>query len=274
MNVGFRGTGEAGTWFEDQQAAALQSGDISQFGYTVEVAKLTGGVTEPADAGSRLLRARLHLRLHDRARRRPDRLRHGRRGRELRRHPGPRRPGCGCLRPGLPLRRPQSAVRDLRAERARAARDAARAARLLGEPHQPGRQREPLAGGIPAEHRRSAEPDHRRAARPRARGLLLRHLRARRARRDGRRRGELSRRPRARVLGRLLDGRLRHAALRDGLPGPLRGLHRLGRLSGRRLRPARHHALPDRRGRHSGRVAEEPARGRRRDALLAAPTSS
>ena len=48
MNVAFRGTGEAGTWFEDQQAAALQSGDISQFGYTVEVAKLTGGVTEPA----------------------------------------------------------------------------------------------------------------------------------------------------------------------------------------------------------------------------------
>jgi len=51
MNVGFRGTGEAGTWFEDQQAAALQSGDISQFGYTVEVAKLTGGATEPAVVG-------------------------------------------------------------------------------------------------------------------------------------------------------------------------------------------------------------------------------
>ena len=51
MNVGFRGTSEAGTWFEDQQAAALQSGDISQFGYTVEVAKLTGGVTERANPG-------------------------------------------------------------------------------------------------------------------------------------------------------------------------------------------------------------------------------
>jgi pimeloyl-ACP methyl ester carboxylesterase len=48
MNVAFRGTGEGGTWFEDQQAAALQSGDISAFGHAVEVAKLTGGVTEPA----------------------------------------------------------------------------------------------------------------------------------------------------------------------------------------------------------------------------------
>jgi hypothetical protein len=51
MNVAFRGTTETGSWFEDQQAAALQSGDISQFGYTVEVAKLTGGVTEPRDSG-------------------------------------------------------------------------------------------------------------------------------------------------------------------------------------------------------------------------------
>jgi pimeloyl-ACP methyl ester carboxylesterase len=51
MNAAFRGTGESGTWFEDQQAAALQSGDISQFGYTVEVAKLTGGVTERAVVG-------------------------------------------------------------------------------------------------------------------------------------------------------------------------------------------------------------------------------
>ena len=51
MNVGFRGTGETGTWFEDQQAAALQDGDVSDFGHTVEVAKLTGGVTERAVAG-------------------------------------------------------------------------------------------------------------------------------------------------------------------------------------------------------------------------------
>jgi pimeloyl-ACP methyl ester carboxylesterase len=51
MNVAFRGTSETGLWLEDQQAAALQSGDISQFGYTVEVAKLTGGVTESAAVG-------------------------------------------------------------------------------------------------------------------------------------------------------------------------------------------------------------------------------
>ena len=51
MNAAFRGTGETGTWFEDQQAAALQSGDISSFGYTVEVAKLTGGLTERANPG-------------------------------------------------------------------------------------------------------------------------------------------------------------------------------------------------------------------------------
>ncbi len=51
MNVAFRGTGETGEWFESQQAAALQSGDISVFGYTVEVAKLTSGATEPAVVG-------------------------------------------------------------------------------------------------------------------------------------------------------------------------------------------------------------------------------
>jgi dienelactone hydrolase len=51
MNVAFRGTGETGAWFEDAQAAALQTGDISAFGYTIEVAKLTGGVTEPAVIG-------------------------------------------------------------------------------------------------------------------------------------------------------------------------------------------------------------------------------
>ncbi len=52
MNVAFRGTNETGTWFEDKQAAALQSGDISQFGYTVEVAKLwPGRVTDRANPG-------------------------------------------------------------------------------------------------------------------------------------------------------------------------------------------------------------------------------
>jgi predicted esterase len=61
MNVAFRGVDEqagfrgndptstantdAGSWFEDKQAAALGTGDISSFGYDVNVADLTGGVT-------------------------------------------------------------------------------------------------------------------------------------------------------------------------------------------------------------------------------------
>ncbi len=51
MNVAFRGTSEAGSWFEDQQAAALESGDISQFGHVVKVSDLTGGATELAGPG-------------------------------------------------------------------------------------------------------------------------------------------------------------------------------------------------------------------------------
>jgi len=51
MNVAFRGPDETGTWFEDQQAAALLAGDISAFGHSVEVAKLIGGVTERAVVG-------------------------------------------------------------------------------------------------------------------------------------------------------------------------------------------------------------------------------
>lgn len=51
MNVAFRGTNEAtavGTWWEDKQAAALEAGDISDFGYEVNVADMTAGVTRPA----------------------------------------------------------------------------------------------------------------------------------------------------------------------------------------------------------------------------------
>jgi len=58
MNVAFRHPSclpdcahKTGNWLEGQQAAALQSGDISQFGYRVDVATLTGGVTERADPG-------------------------------------------------------------------------------------------------------------------------------------------------------------------------------------------------------------------------------
>jgi pimeloyl-ACP methyl ester carboxylesterase len=58
MNVAFRHPSclpdcahEGGNWLESEQAAALQSGDISQFGYRVDVADLTGGVTRHADPG-------------------------------------------------------------------------------------------------------------------------------------------------------------------------------------------------------------------------------
>ena len=64
MNVAFRGVDEqsgfkgndlssnlnpdAGSWFEDKQAAALGKGDISEFGQEVDVADLEHGVTRPA----------------------------------------------------------------------------------------------------------------------------------------------------------------------------------------------------------------------------------
>lgn len=64
MNVAFRGTGEhagwtlrsglasaAGTWFEDDQAAALRTGDISRFGLHVDARDLRARVTRPATAG-------------------------------------------------------------------------------------------------------------------------------------------------------------------------------------------------------------------------------
>jgi dienelactone hydrolase len=46
MNVAFRGaSAESGPWFENRQAADLQAGDISEFGYPVAVGDLTSGVT-------------------------------------------------------------------------------------------------------------------------------------------------------------------------------------------------------------------------------------
>src|SRR3954451_13619537 len=69
MNVAFRGAGEhaqyklnyanpsaygpsgQGAWFEDDQAAALMGGDISQFGYTVATADLAPGVTREQAVG-------------------------------------------------------------------------------------------------------------------------------------------------------------------------------------------------------------------------------
>ena len=67
MNVAFRGVNEqsgfkgndpssnvnpdAGSWFEDKQAAALGTGDISSFGYDVSVADLKGGATSRQQVG-------------------------------------------------------------------------------------------------------------------------------------------------------------------------------------------------------------------------------
>src|SRR4051812_685307 len=64
MNVAFRGPierarnnfnnvvdSDAGSWFEDDQAAALAKGDISQFGYDVDVADLRNGVSRQMDVG-------------------------------------------------------------------------------------------------------------------------------------------------------------------------------------------------------------------------------
>jgi hypothetical protein len=60
MNVAFRGPNEQarnpvdptkGSWFEDLQAAALKTGDISQFGFQVDVTALTGGATRVQPVG-------------------------------------------------------------------------------------------------------------------------------------------------------------------------------------------------------------------------------
>jgi dienelactone hydrolase len=51
MNVGFRGPGEMGPWFEDHQAAALAAGDVTDFGHTVRVADLTTNATKVAAVG-------------------------------------------------------------------------------------------------------------------------------------------------------------------------------------------------------------------------------
>ena len=48
MNVAFRGTDEQGAWWENRQAAALATGDVSQFGATVKVSDMTRKRTKPA----------------------------------------------------------------------------------------------------------------------------------------------------------------------------------------------------------------------------------
>lgn len=52
MNVAFRGTDEqtvTGSWWEDRQSQALQSGDVSAFGHAVTVADLVARRSRPAD---------------------------------------------------------------------------------------------------------------------------------------------------------------------------------------------------------------------------------
>jgi pimeloyl-ACP methyl ester carboxylesterase len=54
MNAAFRGTREQvgtgnSTWWEGRQAKVLKAGDLSEFGATVDVADLRGGVTREAD---------------------------------------------------------------------------------------------------------------------------------------------------------------------------------------------------------------------------------
>src|SRR4051794_28512466 len=63
MNVAYRGVSEEarakgvaqnsdeGSWFEDHQAAALGSGDISEFGYDLDVADLRNGATRAQTVG-------------------------------------------------------------------------------------------------------------------------------------------------------------------------------------------------------------------------------
>ena len=50
-NVAFRGTDESGTWWDEKQATALGSGDISEFRHVVDVSHLVPGATVPALLG-------------------------------------------------------------------------------------------------------------------------------------------------------------------------------------------------------------------------------
>jgi dienelactone hydrolase len=60
MNVAFRAgiedqlptNSQTGLWFEERQATALTTGDVSQFGAVVDVRKMLGGVSEPAPIAS------------------------------------------------------------------------------------------------------------------------------------------------------------------------------------------------------------------------------
>ena len=63
-----RTSSQTGLWFEERQATALTTGDISQFGAVVDVSKLLGRRHRARAGRVGLSRARLQLRLHDRRR--------------------------------------------------------------------------------------------------------------------------------------------------------------------------------------------------------------
>jgi pimeloyl-ACP methyl ester carboxylesterase len=65
LNVAFRGPDERGGWWENAQALALATNDISGFAHTVRVADLTHGVTRPAAVPAGSLRERVYISEHN-----------------------------------------------------------------------------------------------------------------------------------------------------------------------------------------------------------------
>ena len=61
MNVAFRGVDERGFWWEDNQANALRTGDISAFGAKVDVDELRDGVTRRTDTPAGKVLQRVYI---------------------------------------------------------------------------------------------------------------------------------------------------------------------------------------------------------------------
>ena len=290
MNVAFRGVDERaqynlayrnpspqtptgqGAWFEDRQAAALAAGDVSAFGYTVATADLRSGVTRKHRVGPGL-----HERVYTSAYTMPA---ESGPPTESMSYVGVKGRGTGGAAPAFAqvfnlLGRYQPyGVYVPRVGPERALRPADGVAR-----QQPGHRRPDQPAGHAAGVRRGPRPAARHAGGPRAQRLRLRPLRARPARRHGRRRAHLPGRRRPRLLQRLQPGRLHHVPHGVPLPAPVRRLHRLGAVHRRR-----HQRDPGRRGRrrrghgrrrrqHAALRRQRPARARR-DAVRRRRTSS
>ena len=241
MNVAFRGPDEqarfggtaiqdasglsdVGSWFEDQQAAALHSGDISRFGYTVNVADLEQAASQTTPVGRRPARARLHQRVHAGARR-GDQLHGSARARPRRQR---RRSRPASSRTGTTsgaTSRTGSTSRRASPPYGLQMYYHGTGANFTSQINQAGMQA------------RFGDALHRILAAPLARGprrLFVGHLRARRARRDGRCRVALRHRPLAGVLQRLLPGRLHRVLHGRGVSAAVRRGRCLGRLHRRR----------------------------------------